>query len=99
MNALVVTLRYLYRIRYWLLIGPLLVTGLVYYFTKGMPTTFEANTTIFTGITSTPDISSETSSKSNQRKYHIEQPFPKRQMKFQFEIVVQTDGFDPSLMV
>jgi uncharacterized protein involved in exopolysaccharide biosynthesis len=65
MNALVVILRFLYRTRYWILIGPLLVTGIVYYFTRGLPTTFEANTTIFTGITSTPDISSETVSKNN----------------------------------
>jgi uncharacterized protein involved in exopolysaccharide biosynthesis len=62
MNPLISILRFLYRIRYWLLFAPTLTTILVYYFTSNLPATFEASTTIYTGISSAPDINGDVSS-------------------------------------
>jgi uncharacterized protein involved in exopolysaccharide biosynthesis len=56
MNKLSAILRFLYRIRYWIILIPLSVTILVTYFTGNMQKTYEASTTIFTGITSSPSI-------------------------------------------
>jgi len=59
MNIISSIFRFLYRLRYWLVIGPAIVTLLAIYFTSNLPKTYEANTTIFTGIMSNPDISSQ----------------------------------------
>lgn len=56
MNKLSFIMRFLYRIRYWLLIFPVLVTILVTYFTSNLPKTYEAVSTIFTGISSSPKL-------------------------------------------
>ncbi len=56
MNKISLIMRFLYRIRYWLLIFPLLVTLLIIYFTSNITRTYEANTTIFTGISSSPKL-------------------------------------------
>lgn len=56
MNKLSFIMRFLYRIRYWLLILPILVTILVTYFTSNLPKTYEAVSTIFTGISSSPKL-------------------------------------------
>ncbi|MCE5175168.1 MAG: hypothetical protein ABFC90_10705 [Bacteroidales bacterium] len=56
MDVVVTLFRFIYRIRYWILIVPLLVTIPTYYFTSNLPTTYEASTTIFTGIASSPNV-------------------------------------------
>jgi len=59
MNIISSLLRFIYRLRYWLILGPTIVTALVIYFTSNLPKTYEANTTIFTGIMSNPEIGSQ----------------------------------------
>lgn len=59
MNIISSLLRFIYRLRYWLLIGPAIATALAIYFTSNLPKTYEANTTIFTGIMSNPDMGSQ----------------------------------------
>ena len=44
--------RFLYRIRYKLLIGSVAVTALVAYFTQFLPKTYTVETTIYTGLVS-----------------------------------------------
>ncbi|MDD2612350.1 MAG: hypothetical protein PHR38_06150 [Bacteroidales bacterium] len=56
MDVVVTLFRFIYRIRYWIIIVPLLVTIPTYYFTSNLPTTYEASTTIFTGIASSPNV-------------------------------------------
>ncbi|MEA4840942.1 MAG: hypothetical protein VB110_08070 [Bacteroidales bacterium] len=56
MDVVVTLFRFIYRIRYWIIIVPLLVTIPTYYFTSDLPTTYEASTTIFTGIASSPNV-------------------------------------------
>lgn len=56
MNQVSAIFRFLFRIKYWILFGPLLVSLLVFYFTANLPKTYEANTTIYTGITSSPTV-------------------------------------------
>jgi uncharacterized protein involved in exopolysaccharide biosynthesis len=62
MNPLISILRFFYRIKYWLILMPIITTGLVFFFTTHLPTTYQANTTIYTGIASAPDINGEASS-------------------------------------
>jgi len=47
---------FLYRIRYWIAFPPILITLLVAYFTNNISKNYEASTTIYTGITSTPSL-------------------------------------------
>lgn len=56
MNKITYILHFLFRIRYWILFVPITVTLLVAYFTTNMTKTYEASTTIFTGITSSPSL-------------------------------------------
>lgn len=56
MNKIASILHFLFRIRYWIFFIPISVTVLVAYFTNNMAKTYEANTTIFTGITSSPSL-------------------------------------------
>jgi len=65
MNVIVSIFRFLYRIRYWLLLGPLSVAALAFYFTQNLPTSYEANTTIYTGIASGQNIDNESSNNKN----------------------------------
>lgn len=51
--------RFLYRIRYQIIFGSLIVTGLVIYFTQFMPKTYTVNTSIYTGIASSSGLNSE----------------------------------------
>lgn len=44
--------RFFYHIRYWLIYGALIVTGLVIYVTRFLPKSYTVSTTIFTGIVS-----------------------------------------------
>lgn len=49
--------KFFYHIRYWLLYGSLVVTGLVIYATRFLPQSYTVNTTIFTGIVSGTTLS------------------------------------------
>lgn len=51
--------RFLYRIRYQLVIGSLVVTALVAYFTQFMQKKYTVNTSIYTGITSNTGLENE----------------------------------------
>ncbi|MDD4922868.1 MAG: hypothetical protein PHS30_10385 [Bacteroidales bacterium] len=51
--------RFIYRIQRWLIIGPLIVTAIAIYFTSNLPRDYEASTTIFTGIMSSPNVQDE----------------------------------------
>lgn len=56
MNSLVYIIRFVWRIRYWLIFGPLLV-ALIVYFQQGLkPRQYTSSTTIYTGIVSGYDI-------------------------------------------
>lgn len=48
--------RFLYRIRYQLIVGTFIVTALVAYFTQFMAKTYTVNTSIYTGITSSSGL-------------------------------------------
>lgn len=56
MNQVTHVFLFLYRIRYWIIIPPFIVTFLVVYFTNNMSKNYEASTTIYTGITSSPSL-------------------------------------------
>lgn len=49
--------KFFYHIRYWLLYGSLIVTGLVIYVTRFLPQSYTVTTTIFTGIVSGATLS------------------------------------------
>lgn len=51
--------RFLYRIRYQIILGSLIVTALVIYFTQFMPKTYTVNTSIYTGIASSGGLNSD----------------------------------------
>lgn len=51
--------RFLYRIRYQIFFGSLIVTALVAYFTQFLPKTYTVNTSIFTGIVSSTGLDEE----------------------------------------
>lgn len=62
MNDMDITLyisRFIYRIRYQIIIGSLVVAGLVAYFTQFLPKTYTVNTSIYTGIVSTTGLDDE----------------------------------------
>lgn len=48
--------QFLYRIRYWLLWGTLLVTGLVIYFTQFLPFSYTVSGSMFAGVTNATTI-------------------------------------------
>jgi len=56
MNKTASLFHFIYRIRYWIAIFPLLVAILVALFTARLPKTYEANSTIYTGIASSPSL-------------------------------------------
>lgn len=51
--------RFLYRIRYQIIFGSLIVTGLVVYFSQFLPQTYTVTTSIYTGIASSTGLDSE----------------------------------------
>ena len=51
--------RFLHRIRYQLILGTLVVTALVAYFTQFMQKKYTVSTSIYTGITSNTGLESE----------------------------------------
>lgn len=54
--------RFLYRIRYQILFGSIIISALVGYFTQFLPKTYTVNTSIFTGIVSSTGLNEETPS-------------------------------------
>ncbi len=56
MNSLIYIIRFVWRIRYWLIIGPLLVALLVYFKMGQRPSRYTVTSTIYTGIVSGYDI-------------------------------------------
>ena len=52
MNSLIYLFRFIYRIRWWLLIGPALAALFVIYKTQKMSHTYQTRTTIYTGAVS-----------------------------------------------
>ncbi|WP_106829355.1 GumC family protein [Parabacteroides pacaensis] len=60
MNIPLFISRFLYRIRYQLIFGSLIVTLLVAYFTQFLSKTYTVNTTIYTGIVSNTTLDNET---------------------------------------
>lgn len=59
MNISLFISRFLYRIRYQLVFGSIIVTLLVAYFTQFLPKTYTADTTIYTGIVSSTTLTGE----------------------------------------
>lgn len=51
--------RFLYRIRHQIILGSLIVTGLVAYFTQFLPRQYTVNTSIYTGIASNTGLNNE----------------------------------------
>lgn len=51
--------RFLWRIKYWLIIAPIIVTGIVIYLTRDIERTYTVSTTIYTGIASGYDIETD----------------------------------------
>ncbi len=52
--------QFLYRIRYWLLWGSLLVTGLVIYFTQFLPYSYTVESSLYAGVTNATTIDGTT---------------------------------------
>lgn len=52
MDSLLYIFRFLYRIRYWLLVAPIIIALFVYFYTANRTHTFSVTTTIHTGIVS-----------------------------------------------
>ncbi len=52
MEYLLYLSRFVYRIRWWLIIAPAMLTLLAIYSTKHMGRTYNTNTTVYTGIIS-----------------------------------------------
>ncbi|WP_293667208.1 hypothetical protein [uncultured Parabacteroides sp.] len=59
MNTTLYIIRFLYRIRYQLIFGSVIVTGLVIYFSRFIPKTYTVKTTIYTGIASDTGLNSD----------------------------------------
>lgn len=55
-NVIQFIAQFLYRIRYWLLWGSLIVTGLVIYFTQFLPYSYTASSSIYAGVTNETTI-------------------------------------------
>ena len=60
MKYLLYSFRFLYRIRWWLILAPIIITLIVIYSTKNLPRTYEVKTTVYTGIVSGYTIESGT---------------------------------------
>lgn len=59
MNVTLYIVRFLYRIRYLLIFGSVIVTGLVIYFSRFIPKTYTVKATIYTGIVSDTGLNSD----------------------------------------
>lgn len=66
MNSLLYIIRFVWRIRYWLIVGPLLVGVLIYYMMGRRPDLYTSTMTIYTGIVSGYDINTVAGSPSHQ---------------------------------
>ena len=60
MKYLLYAFRFLYRIRWWLTLAPIIITISVIYITKNLSRTYEVNATVYTGIVSGYTIEGET---------------------------------------
>lgn len=56
MDILLIISQFFYRIRYWLLWGTLIVTGLVIYFTQFLPYSYTVKSNLYTGVSSTTTL-------------------------------------------
>lgn len=56
MNIAQFITQFLYRIRYWLLWGTLIVTGIVIYFTQFLPYSYTVEGSLYAGVTNTASI-------------------------------------------
>ena len=70
MDITVYISRFLYRIRYQLLFGSMLVTLLVAYFTQFLPKTYTVSTSIYTGIVSSSGLSEDNKTSYFELKQH-----------------------------
>lgn len=52
MDIILFLSKFFYRIRYWLLWGSIIVTGLVIYFTQFLPYKYTVNSSLYAGVTS-----------------------------------------------
>lgn len=59
MKYLLYAFRFLYRIRWWVLIAPILIVIAAIYITKNLPRTYEVKATVYTGIVSGYTIEGE----------------------------------------
>lgn len=72
MNTLIYTLRFLYRIKYWIILCPIVVAIVLYMRTDNLKRQWKVTTTIYTGVVSGYDIeSSSTSSSPNTSQTRI----------------------------
>jgi len=60
MKYLLYAFRFLYRIRWWLIIAPILIAVAAIYVTKNLPRSYEVKATVYTGIVSGYTIEGET---------------------------------------
>ena len=60
MDILLIISQFFYRIRYWLLWGTLIVTGLVIYFTQFLPFSYTVQSNLYTGVSSTTTLDGST---------------------------------------
>ncbi len=60
MDILLIISQFFYRIRYWLLWGTLIVTGLVIYFTQFLPFSYTVRSNLYTGVSSTTTLDGST---------------------------------------
>ena len=60
MKYLLYAFRFLYRIRWWLMFTPIIITIAAIYITRNLPRTLEVRTTVYTGIVSGYTIEGET---------------------------------------
>ena len=65
MNYIAYTARFLYRIKWWLILCPLLVALLVYIKMGTKPRNYKSTTTIYTGIVSGYDITTTEGSRQD----------------------------------
>lgn len=65
MNSLLYIFKFIFRIRWWLIICPIVLALVVYIFTKNLTHNYEVKTTIYTGVVSGYDISSNEGAKQD----------------------------------
>lgn len=65
MNYLAYIIRFLFRIKWWLIVLPVTAALLVYILMGAMPRTYKSSTTIYTGVVSGYDIESNTALKQD----------------------------------